>query len=245
MGSFLGVVLGTGGTLIVASHLDAFRAHTFTLARVGIGELVPIMLLGVGVATVAALIPARTASRMPALRGARGPPPDNPHASAHRRDRGFHSGRRPGDRVVHERARTQPRRTRPLPLPTARRLPRRPVQCVRVGRRVRERVRLDRPIRTRPHPDRVAQSCRRRQQDGGRDRRRHGHQRARDRRVDGRALATHQPPTDRPSQRRRARRWDSGAVGTNRGTRCARASRRRAPLGRAPRCARRLDVLEL
>lgn len=67
IGALLGLALGGLGLVGLAPHADRMFSRDVDPWTIRIGDLVPIVLLGVAAATVAALIPARTSVRVPVL----------------------------------------------------------------------------------------------------------------------------------------------------------------------------------
>ena len=66
-GALLGVGLGAGALAVLASHVDQIFRKDLQPYNVRPSDLVPIIVLGVVTATIAALLPARTTSRIPVL----------------------------------------------------------------------------------------------------------------------------------------------------------------------------------
>lgn len=67
IGSALGLALGGAGLVALAPHADRMLSRDVDPWRLQLLDLVPVVALGVGAATLAALVPARTTIRVPVL----------------------------------------------------------------------------------------------------------------------------------------------------------------------------------
>ncbi len=66
-GAALGLAIGAAALAVLAPHRDRFLGQRFPSYDVRWVDLVPIVVMGIAAATVAALVPARSASRIPVL----------------------------------------------------------------------------------------------------------------------------------------------------------------------------------